>query len=213
MSFFRLKSDLFVLKSASALAAILALSACNKEAPNLPEAIDETPAAETSTTTAQDSLQAAAARAQTPQRQTRYITNDPGAGYLTPENINSSPDLFGKTLSSPKMAPSGEFITVLQGREDDARQQDLWAYDLATGEGRLLVSSTDLLGEPEVLSEEEKNRRERAREYSKGIVSYSWVGDNLLLFPLGGDIYLYDLDMQESRQVTATKGRSEEHHV
>ena len=69
-----------------------------------------------------------------------------------------------------------------------------------------LVSSTDILEGPEVLSEEEKNRRERAREYGSGIISYSWVGDSLLLFPLGGDIYLYDLETQESRQVTATKG-------
>jgi len=37
-------------------------------------------------------------------------------------------------------------------------------------------------------------------------MSYSGVGDNRLLFPLGGDIYLYDLETQESRQITATKG-------
>jgi len=52
----------------------------------------------------------------------------------------------------------------------------------------------------------EKNRRERAREYGRGIVSYSWVGDNLLMFPLGGDLYLYDLETRKARQVTATKG-------
>jgi len=32
---------------------------------------------------------------------------------------------------------------------DDARQKDLWAYDLETGEGRLLVSSTELLDGPD----------------------------------------------------------------
>ena len=140
------------------------------------------------------------------QRPTNYITATPVPGGLTPERINSSPSLGGRSLSGVQIAPNGEFVTVLQGREDDAAQQDLWAYDLETGEGRLLVSSTDLLEGPEVLSEEEKNRRERAREYGKGIVSYSWVGQNLLLFPLGGDIYLYNLETKESRQVTATKG-------
>jgi len=135
-----------------------------------------------------------------------YIRKTPVPGGLTPERINSSPALGGTSLSGVKIAPSGEFVTVLQGRKDDARQNDLWAYDLETGEGRLLVSSTDILEGPEVLSEEEKNRRERARQYGSGIISYSWVGDNLLLFPLGGDIYLYDLETQESRQVTATKG-------
>lgn len=135
-----------------------------------------------------------------------YIRQTPVPGGLTPERINSSPALGGTSLSGVKIAPSGEFVTVLQGRKDNARQNDLWAYDLETGEGRLLVSSTDILDGPEVLSEEEKNRRERAREYGSGIISYSWVGDNLLLFPLGGDIYLYDIETKESRQVTATKG-------
>ncbi|WP_416878114.1 DPP IV N-terminal domain-containing protein [Litorimonas sp.] len=206
MSSFRPKSRRFPFNSNSrhrttlmvALAAGLSLTACSSDAPKTP---DTTPSSAT-----QDSLQAAARQAQTQQRPTRYITREPGEGYLTPEIINASESLSGKTLSSPKISPDGEFITVLQGREDDARQQDLWAYDLSTGEGRLLVSSTDILGEPEVLSEEEKNRRERAREYGKGIVTYSWVGDNLLLFPLGGDIYLYNLETQESQQVTATKG-------
>jgi len=135
-----------------------------------------------------------------------YIRDTPVEGGLTPERINISPSLSGTRLSSVQIAPSGEFATVLQGREDDAGQQDLWAYDLETGKGHLLVSSTDLLKGPEVLSEEEKNRRERAREYGRGIISYSWINAELLLFPLGGDIYLYDLSSGQSRQVTATKG-------
>ncbi len=211
MSSLRLNSKILTLNTtiirratlAVFLAGGLSLAACNNERIEPAEGVSET---ETSSPIAsQDSLQAAARQAQTRQQPTTNLKAEPGDGYLTPENINGSPALAGKTLSSPEIAPSGEFITVLQGREDDARQQDLWAYDLTTGEGRLLVSSTDLLGEPEVLSEEEKNRRERAREYGKGIISYSWVGENLLLFPLGGDIYLYDLEAQESRQVTATK--------
>ncbi|MGJ8561257.1 MAG: DPP IV N-terminal domain-containing protein [Litorimonas sp.] len=150
-------------------------------------------------------LQKAASEALTPKAQRRsYLKADPGPGRLTPERIHASPSIDGTSLSRARIAPSGEFVTVLQGREDDARQQDLWAYDIETGEGRLLVSSTDLLGAPEELSEEEKNRRERARLYASGIVSYSWVGDSLLMFPLGGDIYLYDLDTSEARQVTAT---------
>jgi len=135
-----------------------------------------------------------------------YIRSTPVPGGLTPERINSSPALGGTSLSGVQIAPSGEFVTVLQGREDNARQRDLWAYDLESGEGRLLVSSTDLLEGPEILSEEEKNRRERARQYGTGIISYNWVGTNLLLFPLGGDIYLYDLTTKESRQVTDTDG-------
>ena len=156
--------------------------------------------------TAPKTLQEAVEQSQVQTTPVNYIREIPIKGGLTPERINHSPSLAGTRLSSVKIAPSGEFATVLQGREDDASQKDLWAYDLETGEGRLLVSSTDLLAGPEVLSEEEKNRRERAREYGRGIISYNWVGDNLLLFPLGGDIYLHDLTTGESRQVTATKG-------
>jgi dipeptidyl-peptidase-4 len=157
-------------------------------------------------TSSADSLQEAAYQAQQAANRPSYLTANPGEGFLTPEIINSTTNIAGTTLSRAQVAPSGEFVTVLQGREDNAAQKDLWAYDLETGEGRLLVSSTDLLEGPEILSEEEKNRRERAREYGSGIISYSWVGDNLLLFPLGGDIYLYDLETEQSQQVTATKG-------
>ena len=159
-------------------------------------------AVETDTT----ALETAATQAQTPEVDKTYLTNDPGPGMLTPEILFSDASLSGTSLRGTKIAPDGSFVTVLQGREDNVNQQDLWAYDLESGEGRLLVSSTDILGAPEELSLEEKNRRERRREYGSGIVSYDWAGDSLLLFPLGGDIYLYDLETKEARQVTATKG-------
>ena len=70
-----------------------------------------------------------------------------------------------------------------------------------------MVSSTDLLGAPEVLSAEEKNRRERAREHGKGIVAYSWDSKSeQILFPLGGDVYLYNLKGGKATQVTNTEG-------
>ena len=150
-------------------------------------------------------LQQAASEALTPRTQRRsYLVEDPGEGRLTPERLHAEPSIDGPSLVRAKIAPSGDFVTVLQGREDDADQLDLWAYDIQTGEGRLLVSSTDLIGGPEELSEEEKNRRERQRLYASGIVDYSWVGPDLLMFPLGGDVYLYNLETEEAQQITAT---------
>lgn len=180
-----LRKTVFILS-----ASIFLLAGCSSEAPK------------TKTST----LETAATQAQTPEAQKNYLTSEPGPGKLTPEILFSDPSLNGTSLRGAKISPGGTFATVLQGRKEDAKQQDLWAYDLESGEGRLLVSSTDILGAPEELSLEEKNRRERRREYGSGIVSYNWVGDSLLLFPLGGDIYLYDLEMKESQQVTATKG-------
>ena len=151
-------------------------------------------------------LENSAQQAQTPRVDKVYITNEPGPGKLTPEALHASPSIHGPSLKVAKISPDGTFVTVLKGGEEDTMQQDLWAYDLESGEGRLLVRSTDILGAPEELSLEEKNRRERRREYGSGIVSSKWAGHDLLLFPLGGDIYLYDLKSKEARQVTATKG-------
>ncbi len=126
---------------------------------------------------------------------------------LTVERIHGDPALAGPRLRTPEISPDGSRVTILRGREDDARQLDLWAYDLATGKSAVLVSSTDLLGQPVELSEEEKNRRERQRIYERGIVTYAWdKAGEALLFPLGGDVFLYDLAKAESRRLTNTDG-------
>ena len=134
-----------------------------------------------------------------------YLRRELGEGYLTAERIHTTA-LSGTPLRRTTISPDGTRVGYLKGSESDPDQLDLWAIDVETGEESLLVSSLDLLGAPEVLSEEERNRRERAREYGRGIIDYSWVDADTLLFPLGGDVYLYDLSEGEARQVTATEG-------
>ena len=133
------------------------------------------------------------------------LVRDPGEGFLTPEIVNSVA-LAGTPLRNVRISPDGARVTFLKGSEADPEQFDLYSFDPETGEESLLVASLDLLGEPEELSEEEKNRRERAREYGRGIIAYSWVDADTLLFPLGGDVYLYDLEEGAARQVTASDG-------
>src|SRR5690606_32918008 len=55
----------------------------------------------------------------------------------------------------------------------------------------------------ETLSDEEKARRERQRIAGlSGIVDYQWAPDSKrLLFPLGGELYLYDLERSGSAAV------------
>ena len=157
--------------------------------------------------TAPDSGAERAAELSTPSPQIQsYLTRNPGPGKLTPERINAAPSLNGTSLRRPTISPDGKMVTFLKGRTDNPAQLDLWAYDIESGEESLLVSSTDLIDGVEVLSEEEKNRRERAREYGSGIITYQFVSQTTLMFPLGGDIYLYDLVKKKSRQVTATLG-------
>jgi dipeptidyl-peptidase-4 len=121
-------------------------------------------------------------------------TPPPSQG-LTLEAITGDAPLSGPTLLKPQIAPDGSRITFLRGKDRDRNKLDLWAYDVATGATALLVDSVDVLPGEEVLSDEEKARRERQRTAAlSGIVDYQWSPDGKsLLFPLGGELYLYDL--------------------
>lgn len=125
---------------------------------------------------------------------------------LTLERLYDDPAISGPTPRAVKLSPDGAMATFLRGKEDDYQQQDLWALDIETGEARLLVDSRVLEPEPVALSEEEKARRERQRQSATGIVAYSWSEDGqALLFPLGGDVWHYDLGSGASRQLTDTE--------
>lgn len=128
-----------------------------------------------------------------------------GAKDLTVEALHDEAGLSGPSLRGAKFSPDGKMITLLRGREDDARTLDLWAYDVDSGEARVLVRSDDLVTEEVELSEEEKNRRERQRIYDSGIISYQWdKSGEYILFPLGGDIFLYDMEEEAAIRVTNT---------
>ncbi|MDY6946669.1 MAG: S9 family peptidase [Pseudomonadota bacterium] len=115
---------------------------------------------------------------------------------LTVARLFADPDLAGPRLREPKFSPNGRYVTYLQGKADNKDQLDLWAFDTRTGSARLLVDSRQLVGGAEKLSAEEEARRERQRTASlRGIVEYAFSSDGKrLLIPLGGDLYLYDLD-------------------
>ncbi|MBO6503421.1 MAG: S9 family peptidase [Kordiimonadaceae bacterium] len=119
------------------------------------------------------------------------------AQEFTIERLSASPNINGASVQGLKMAPDGKRITFLRGKAENAAQLDLWEFDIDSGESRLLVDSASLLeGGSEVLSEEEKARRERNRAITgkTGIVSYFWSADSsTLLFPISGDVYVLPL--------------------
>lgn len=122
---------------------------------------------------------------------------------LTLEAINGEVPLAGPSLMQPRIAPDGSRVTFLRGGETSGYRLDLWEYDVASGETRRLVAADDVLPGTEALSDEEKARRERQRiaAYS-GIVAYQWAPDSRrLLFPLGGELYLYDLRAEAGNAV------------
>ncbi len=129
------------------------------------------------------------------------------AEALTIERIFASPTLEGPSLMKLKVAPTGDRVTFLRGKQDDREQLDLWEYHIADEELRLLVDSKRLVPDEGVLSEEEKGRRERQRLAGlRGIIEYAWAeAGDALLFPLGGDLYYYRLDQGSPKRLTATE--------
>ncbi len=124
---------------------------------------------------------------------------------LTLQRLFAEPSLSGTAPKSLSYAPDGKRITYLKGKASDANRLDLWQYDIASGQHSLLVDSDTLFKGTEVLSDEEKARRERLRLFASGIVSYQWSKDgSALLFPLNGDLYHYDLKSKQAKKLTDT---------
>jgi dipeptidyl-peptidase 4 len=128
------------------------------------------------------------------------------AEQLTIERMFSSPSLNGQTPKSLKFSPDGSRVTYLQGKADDLYRNDLWEYNLASKENKLLVDSDDIFSGQENLSDEEKARRERMRVYGSGIMEYVFSDDGkALLFPVNGDIYYYHLENKSAKRLTNTE--------
>ncbi len=136
------------------------------------------------------------------------MTTTAHAEKLTLEAITGSASLSGPSLNNAKISPDGKRVTFLRGKADSVNQLDLWEYNIASGKTQLLVDSKKLIAGVEVLSDEEKARRERQRIAAfSGIVDYQWGSDgNTLLFPLGGELYLYDLSQASAKKITSGRG-------
>ena len=134
------------------------------------------------------------------------LTNTVAAEKLTIERIYASPSLDGSSPRNLQVAPDGQRVTYLQGKQSDYERLDLWEYNIASGTSRLLFDSDDLSSGEETLSDEEKARRERMRLSGSGIVSYQWSADGkALLFPMGGDVFYHQLGKPGARQLLDTE--------
>lgn len=127
------------------------------------------------------------------------------AEELTIERIFSSPALDGTAPKQLKVSPDGQRVTFTQGKKDDYERYDLWEYHIPSKKVQLLFDADDLHTGDEVLSDEEKARRERMREYGSGIMFYEWSNDGKsLLFPLAGDAFIYKIGDKKAKRLLNT---------
>lgn len=127
------------------------------------------------------------------------------AEQLTIERIFDSPALDGTAPKLLKVSPDGQRVTFIQGKENDYERYDLWEYHIPSKKTQLLFDADDLHSGEEILSDEEKARRERMREYGSGIMHYEWSNDGkALLFPLAGDAYFYKVGDNKAKRLLNT---------
>ena len=129
------------------------------------------------------------------------------AEQLPPKRIFDSPDISGPRARGVKLSPDGKAVTYIKTRADDLTVSDLWVADVAGGEPRMLLDGKKLAPPERELSEAEKARRERAGVATRGVVDYAWDSQaKVILAPVEGDLFVYDVTAGQARQLTRTPG-------
>ena len=111
----------------------------------------------------------------------------------------------GFRLGEPRsfeVAPDGSRVAFLRSARGDDPVNSLWVFDVESGTERLVADAAALGGDEEHLSQDERARRERARERAGGIVAYAVDADvRVAAFALGGALHVADLVTGEVRPV------------
>ena len=127
------------------------------------------------------------------------------AEQLPAKRIFESPDVSGPRARGVKLSPDGKAVTYIKTRADDLTVSDLWIADVPGGAPRQLLDGKLLAPSERELSEAEKARRERAGVATRGVVDYAWDKQGrLILAPVEGDLWVYDVTTKQARQLTRT---------
>ena len=127
----------------------------------------------------------------------KTTTPQSGASSIAdPEFLNQYASTYRFRAGHPtsiKPTPQNDAVLFLRSGPRSV-VRDLYSYDVATGEERVLLTAEQLLqGQQEELTAEEKARRERMRLSARGIATYRLSKDGLkILVPLSGDLYVVD---------------------
>jgi len=103
-------------------------------------------------------------------------------------------------------SPNDRLISYLLSPDRSLTRQ-LYAFDPASSEQRLLLAPMDGGATEENISLEEKLRRERARQREIGVTAYAWANHaDRILVPLRGDIWVQDGPQALLRRLLASDG-------
>ena len=69
----------------------------------------------------------------------------PSPQPLTLDAITGDAPLSGPSLLKPTLSPDGARVAYLRGRDGARHRLDLWCYEVAAGEHRLLVDADHVL--------------------------------------------------------------------
>jgi dipeptidyl-peptidase-4 len=101
------------------------------------------------------------------------------------------------TLGAPRsfeISPDGAVVAFLRSRHGGDPVTCLWALDVGTGLERLIADPAQLGVSGTDLDQQERARRERAREQASGIVAFATDAEfRSAVFGLSGRVYLADL--------------------
>ncbi|KAL8160568.1 hypothetical protein V2J09_002105 [Rumex salicifolius] len=110
------------------------------------------------------------------------IVQHPLPGYIAPTSISFSPD---------------DKLVAYLFSPDHSLNRRVFVFDLETGKHQMVFSPADGGLDESNISEDEKLRRERARERGLGVTRYEWAKGSprkrMIMVPLPHGIYLQDI--------------------
>jgi len=131
------------------------------------------------------------------------------AKKLTIEGIFAEGGLTGRAPETMKWSPDDTKVSYVL-RDDSGEHGELWYFDTATGEKKVLVSEVKLsqLAPPTSKISDEREK-ERVTRYH--VAAYMWSPDSKhLLFDSQGQLWYYSLDTGTAVQLTSSPDPSED---
>jgi dipeptidyl-peptidase 4 len=128
---------------------------------------------------------------------------------LTIEAIFAEGGLIGRVPETIQWSPDSAKVSFVQ-RDDSGEHGELWYFDAATGENKILVSEVKLAQlDPAISKIHDEREKERVTRYH--VASYVWSPDSKhLLFDSQGQLWYYSLDTGTGVQLTAAPDPSED---